>query len=143
MFLQVTACNWSHGKGPFVDPSSCRLSPLLSGFGMGYPCGKCKDEVGKDDEGIQCEGQCQYWYHCACEGIDDHEYDCLSSSEGKWECSRCTRSDLPALNSVDAVDVFHFDFQMNLPTLKLTVGQGFMQGYSGPTSLVSIQHLPR
>lgn len=58
-------------------------------------------------------------------GIDDDEYDYLSASEGKWECSGCRKVDLPPLNSVDAVDVFHFDFQKNLPTPKLTVGQQF------------------
>ena len=50
------------------------------------------------------------------------EYECLSSSENNWECSTC-KTDLPAFNSVDAIDVFHFDFQKNLPTPKLTVGQ--------------------
>ena len=64
-----------------------------------------------DDKGIQCEGECQYWYHCACLGISDGEYDCLAASDSKQECSKCSSADLPVLNSVDAVDVFHFDFQ--------------------------------
>ena len=29
------------------------------------------------------------------------------------------------LNSLDVVDVFHFDFQQNLPTPKLSVGKKF------------------
>ena len=78
-----------------------------------------------DDKGIQCEGECQYWYHCACLGISDGEYDCLAASDSKWECSKCSSADLPVLNSVDAVDVFHFEFQKNLPTPKLTVGKQF------------------
>ena len=85
-----------------------------------YPCRVCKEEVDVDDKGIQCEGECQYWYHCACLGINDGEYDCLAASDSKWECSKCSSADLPVLNSVDAVDVFHFDFQKNLPTPKLT-----------------------
>ena len=52
-------------------------------------------------------------------------YDCLAASDSKWECSKCSSADLPVLNSVDAVDVFHFDFQNNLPTPKLTVGKQF------------------
>ena len=83
------------------------------------------EEVDVDDKGIQCEGECQYWYHCACLGINDGEYDCLAASDSKWECSKCSSADLPVLNSVDAVDVFHFDFQKNLPTPKLTVGKQF------------------
>lgn len=90
-----------------------------------YPCGVCKEEVGVDDKGIQCEGECQYWYHCACLGISNGEYDCLTESDSKWECCKCSSADLPVLNSVDAVDVFHFDFQKNLPTPKLTVGKQF------------------
>ena len=42
---------------------------------------------------------------------NDGEYDCLAASDSKWECSKCSSADLPVLNSVDAVDVFHFDFQ--------------------------------
>ena len=37
----------------------------------------------------------------------------------------CVESGLPTFNSIDAVDVFHFDFQRNLPMPKLTVGQQF------------------
>ena len=58
-------------------------------------------------------------------GISNGEYDCLTASDSKWECSKCSSADLPVLNSVDAVDVFHFDFQKNLPTPKLTVEQQF------------------
>ena len=91
---------------------------------MEYPCGQCNKEVSEDEKAIQCEGLCQLWYHCVCVGMDDREYECLSSSENNWECSTC-KTDLPAFNSVDAIDVFHFDFQKNLPTPKLTVGQQF------------------
>lgn len=92
---------------------------------MEYPCGECEKEVSDDDKAVQCKGLCQYWFHCLCVGMDDDEYQCLSSSDAKWECSRCRRSDLPAHNSVDSIDCFHFDFQKNLPTPKLSVGQQF------------------
>ena len=91
---------------------------------MEYPCGQCNKEVSEDEKAIQCEGLCQLWYHCVCVGMDVREYECLSSSENNWEYSTC-KTDLPAFNSVDAIDVFYFYFQKNLPTPKLTVGQQF------------------
>ena len=48
----------------------------------------------------------------------------LSQSEAIWECSTCKGS-LKDFSSVDAVDVYHFDFMKNLPTPKLTVGEQF------------------
>lgn len=85
----------------------------------------CKKEVRDDENAVQCEGLCQYWFHCSCVDVDDHEYDRLASSDEKWDCSSCRRSDLPAHNSVDTVDVFHFHFQKNLPTPKLSVREQF------------------
>ena len=89
-----------------------------------YPCGVWKKDVGDDHKAIQCEGECQYWFHCGCVSINDSDYELLGVSDSKWECPNCS-TDLPALNSVDAIDVFHFDFQKNLPTPKLTVGSQF------------------
>lgn len=90
-----------------------------------YPCGKCGNEVRDDDRAIFCEGECRSWYHARCVDISNDEYDSLTESEGKWECSECKSCDLPVFNSVDAVDMFHLDFQQNLPTPKLTVGEQF------------------
>ena len=73
-----------------------------------------KDEVKDDDKAIQCEIDCMRWL----------EYDKLSKSDCFWQCSAC-KKDLPELNSKDTVDVFHFDFQQNLPTPKLSVGKQF------------------
>ena len=83
-------------------------------FCMEYPCGECQKEVGEDDRAIQCKGKCQSWYHCACIGIGEDEYDHLSSSDDSWSCS-LRKNYLPSFNSVDAVDVVHFDFQKNMP----------------------------
>jgi len=87
-----------------------------------YPCGKCGREV-SEDPAIQCEGECEKWYHTQCVKITDEQYDSLKQSESTWECSAC--NELPAFNTVDAVDVFNFDFMQNLATPKLTVGQQF------------------
>ena len=74
-----------------------------------YFCGSCKEEVCEDNKAIQCEGACQLWFHADCQAIDDREYDRLSTSDDKWECIECRKSDLPTFNSVDATDVL-FDF---------------------------------
>ena len=108
----------------FCSPYPRRFIHLLEMTSIAFPCGVCNKEVGAHDSAIQCEGECQYWYHSSCVGICESEYTELSTSDAKWECSNCNTG-LPALNSVDAVDVFHFDFQQNLPTPKLTVGQQF------------------
>ncbi len=65
------------------------------------------------------------WHHTHCVKITDADYNLLAKSDCTWECSACNDESLLALNFVDAVDVFHFDFQQNLPTPKLTVGQQF------------------
>ena len=115
----------SKKKGPFACHTYRRFMYLLEMSFIDYPCGVCKKEVCVDDKAIQCEGECQFWYHCTCVSISDCEYDCLAASDRKWECSNCSSAGLPSLNSVEAIDVFHFDFQQNLPTPKLTVGQQF------------------
>ena len=64
-----------------------------------------------EDRALQCESECMLWFHAECANVSDEEYDLLSGSNSIWECSACKSSGLPALNSIDAVDVFHFDFQ--------------------------------
>lgn len=90
-----------------------------------YPCRVCGEEVHDDDRALQCESECMLWFHAECANVGNEEYDSLSRSNSIWECPTCKSSGLPALNSVDAVDVFHFDFEKNLPTPKLTVGKQF------------------
>lgn len=91
---------------------------------MDYPCGTCGEEVKDDDMAIQCEVDCMRWFHKCCLNLTEEEYDKLSKSDCFWQCYAC-KKDLPELNSKDAVDVFHFDFQQNLPTPKLSVGKQF------------------
>ena len=91
---------------------------------MDYPCGTCGEEVKDNDKAIQCEIDCMRWFHKRCLNLTEEEYDKLSKSDCFWQCSVC-KKDLPELNSKDAVDVFHFDFQQNLPTPKLSVGKQF------------------
>ena len=65
-----------------------------------------------------------HWFHKRCLNLTDEEYDELTKSDCFWQCSAC-KKDLPEFNSKDVVDVFHFDFQQNLPTPKLSVGKEF------------------
>ena len=65
------------------------------------------------------------WFHIERINISDEEFIELSESESIWECLACRNSELPDLNTIDAVDVFHFDFQQNLPTAKLSIGKQF------------------
>ena len=92
-------------------------------------CGACKVEVRDDEQAIQCEGHCACWFHCACGlglNLTNAQYRKLSQSKDKWICANCCGDyTLPAFNSVEAIDVFHFDFQQNMPTPKLTVGKQF------------------
>ena len=89
-----------------------------------YPCTACKKNVRDTDSAIQCDS-CQFWCHVQCANLTIQEYEDLSESDVVWECPACIKPDLPQLNSVDAVDVLHFDFQQNSPTPKLSVGKQF------------------
>ena len=86
-------------------------------------------EVTDGSMGIQCEGHCSSWFHCSCGlGLDlkKAQYAKLAASNEKWICPNCCGdASLPSFNSINAIDVFHFDFQKNLPTPKLTVGKQF------------------
>ena len=79
----------------------------------------------EDADAVQCDGHCNNWYHVQCLQITKTQYLELAKSTAPWECLKCRRPDLPALNSINTIDVFHFDFQQNLPTPKLTVGKQF------------------
>ena len=50
---------------------------------MDYPCGICGREVKDDDEAMQCEVDCMFWFHKACINLSDEEYDELSKSPAR------------------------------------------------------------
>ena len=93
-----------------------------------YPCGGCKLEVKDGHQAVQCEGPCSSWFHCSCGlglKLSSAQYKRLDTEE-TWMCANCCGDhSLPTFNSVNAVDVFHFDFQQNMPTPKLTVSKQF------------------
>ena len=85
------------------------------------------------------------WFHISCVNLSDEEYEQLCSSDSYWQCANC-KKDLPEFNSKDAIGVFHFDFQQNLSTPKLTVGKQFYLRllwtylfgiYSAPTKITT------
>lgn len=97
---------------------------MCSTANLKHPCGICGNNVTDDEKAVQCENDCMMWFHTACLAMNDVEYSELCDSDKFWECSKC-RSGFPLFNSVDSVDVFHFDFQQNLPTPKLSVSKQF------------------
>lgn len=94
-----------------------------------YPCGACKGTVGDKDKALQCEGACSQWFHCRCifgMELSRAQYKKVASSEDSWSCANCCgNTSLPCFQSKSVIDVFHFDFQKNLPTPKLSVGKQF------------------
>ena len=65
------------------------------------------------------------WFHVECTSLPDEHFYELIESNPIWECQACKDPELPELNSVNAVGVFYFDFQQNLPTPKLAVEKQF------------------
>ncbi len=94
-----------------------------------YPCGLCKLSVKESDKAMQCEGPCSCWFHCDCifsRKIISTHYKVIAASDEAWYCANCTGDhQLLPFNTVNAIDVFHFDYQKNLPTPKLTAGKQF------------------
>ena len=45
-----------------------------------FPCGLCSDEVGDNDDSVQCD-LCNKWNHTRCFNIDAEEYEKLP-----WYC---------------------------------------------------------
>ena len=61
--------------------------------------------IEKMDKAVECEGECQYWYHYMCMEIDNDVYDHLSVSEEPWICSTCKK--YAPFNTVNRMGVFH------------------------------------
>lgn len=51
-------------------------------------CVCCVKKVEEDEKGIQCEENCDRWFHTTCVNITEEEYDHLMQSDLKWTCSR-------------------------------------------------------
>lgn len=110
-----------------------------SGGPAEYPCSACKLEVEDGDQAIQYEGNCASWFYCACGlgcKLTDAQYEKVTTLEEKWICANCCGDkSLPAFITVNAVDVFHFNLQQNMPGPKLTVGKQFICSFYGHTFL--------
>ena len=78
----------------------------------------------------RCESDCIIWFHASCVNITDEQY-------------RRTVNSLPTLNSVKTVDMFHFNFQQNLPTPSSVLVNNFICDFCGLIFLASILHLLR
>lgn len=108
--------------------SACKRTIMAAASDTSFPCGFCKVSVKDGDIAMQCKGSCSLWFHCSCifhrKTITNAQYKKLVNSSNAWYFANCTGDctlDFPLFNSVNAIEVFHFDFQKNLPTPKLTV----------------------
>ena len=115
----------------------------FSEMNVAYKCGICAAEVEEDDNALQCENDCMMWFHISCVNITEEQYYQLAKSKTIWECSSCRDCDLPALNSVNAVDVFHFDFQQTYPPPSSVLVNNFICDFYGLTFLEFILLLLR
>ena len=69
-----------------------------------YPCGACRRGL----------------VSLRCVRLTAGQFSKLANSEEPWVCPNCCGDTaLPAFNGAQAIDVFHFDFQINIPTPKL------------------------
>lgn len=67
-------------------------------------CAPCFKKVLDSEEGVQCDGQCDRWFHRTCVGVSKNEYTKIASDKSnKWYCSRidCKPSQIvPDLNVI-------------------------------------------
>ena len=134
-FIHFSSCE--SGVFPPFFLQACLHFPFYIGSLMdsadsarcSYPCGACSRDIEDGERSILCEGSCAAWFHCDCAlgvRLTAGQFSKLANSEEPWVCPNCCGDTaLPAFNSAQAIDVFHFDFQKNIPTPKLTVGKQF------------------
>ena len=53
-----------------------------------FPCGLCSDEVGDNDDSVQCD-LCNKWNHTRCLNIDAEQYEKLKKDPLPWYCPNC------------------------------------------------------
>ena len=53
-----------------------------------FICPICSQAVSDNDEGLQCDGRCDSWYHKQCAGVSDEVYNNLGPKD-KWLCISC------------------------------------------------------
>ena len=53
-----------------------------------FPCGLCSDEVGDNDDSVQCD-LCNKWNHTTCLNIDTEQYKKLKNDPLPWYCPNC------------------------------------------------------
>lgn len=76
-------------------------------------CVPCCKTVLNTDEGLQCDGPCDRWFHRSCVGVSKTEYQKIASDTSvKWFCSRVdcdTAPSVPNLNTILAALVQKID----------------------------------
>lgn len=67
-------------------------------------CVPCCKTVLNTDEGLQCDGPCDRWFHRSCVGLSKAEYMKIASDKTvKWLCSRVDCDNAPSLPSLNTI----------------------------------------
>ena len=95
-----------------------------------YLCGLCKLPVKHGDKALQCEGDHAHFGFTAIaflvvKSITHNTRKLLLLMKLGIVLTVLVDHQLPPFNTVNAIDVFHFEYQKNLPIPKLTAGKQF------------------
>lgn len=55
---------------------------------LSHKCGECKKAVPDSCKAVQCEAECELWYHIDCVGLSVSGYEELSDDD-QWLCPKC------------------------------------------------------
>jgi vacuolar-type H+-ATPase subunit I/STV1 len=67
-------------------------------------CFPCFKKVLDSEEGIQCDGPCDRWFHRNCVGVSKAEYVKISSDNtNKWNCSRMDCHSSPSADDLKSI----------------------------------------
>ena len=102
----------------------------------------CNVEVVDGDQGLQCEGRCQQWFHLQCGfglNLSTKQYKRLTDSTEKWiRANCCGESTFPVFNRTDVVYFSSKIYQHQSSLLR----SNFTWGYCGHISLGYFVFLP-
>ena len=72
-----------------------------------HPCGVCNKAVTRRSSAIQCEGECEKWFHTKCILMSSGDYKDLGNSSVVWICNNCGMHNIGLTNisSYSALDL--------------------------------------
>ena len=63
-------------------------------------CGECGKGVSGRTGGIQCDGNCQLWFHPNCINLNYREYIDLGNNSVIWICNKCGMHNIGMMSSI-------------------------------------------